>query len=391
LDVDDRFMWAALDLARRGRGKTNPNPMVGAVVVRDGEIVGTGYHQAAGAPHAEVMALQKAGESARGAVLYVNLEPCVHRGRTGPCVKAIIRAGISKVVAAMEDPNPLVAGKGFEKLKAAGVKVKTGVLEDKARQLNEVYIKYITTGRPFVIIKSAVTADGKTATRTGRSRWITGEKARAFVHRLRNNSDAIAVGIGTVLHDDPLLTTRLEEGGGKDPLRVVVDSRARLPLDARMINMPSRASTVLATTAAAPLDKRQALEEKGVEILLLPDREGRVDLAALMAELGERGVCQLLVEGGGTLNYSLLEAGLLDKLMLFIAPLIVGGRESPTSFEGGGVARLDEAWRLDNLEIKQYDGDLLIIGYPRSAGEISARESASEYPGHGGADEGALR
>ncbi|MFY9412540.1 MAG: bifunctional diaminohydroxyphosphoribosylaminopyrimidine deaminase/5-amino-6-(5-phosphoribosylamino)uracil reductase RibD, partial [Dethiobacteria bacterium] len=192
MDVDDRFMWAALDLARRGRGKTNPNPMVGAVVVRDGEIVGTGYHQAAGAPHAEVMALQKAGESARGAVLYVNLEPCVHRGRTGPCVKAIIRAGISKVVAAMEDPNPLVAGKGFEKLKAAGVKVKTGVLEDKARQLNEVYIKYITTGRPFVIIKSAVTADGKTATRTGRSRWITGEKARAFVHRLRNNSDAIA-------------------------------------------------------------------------------------------------------------------------------------------------------------------------------------------------------
>lgn len=366
--VDDRFMWAALDLARRGRGKTEPNPMVGAVVVCDGQIVGTGYHRAAGDIHAEVMALQKAGKSAAGAMLYVNLEPCVHQGRTGPCTEAIIAAGISMVVAAMEDPNPLVSGKGFQRLREAGVKVKVGVLEEKARRLNEVFIKHITTGRPFVIVKTAVTADGKIATRTGRSRWITGEKARAFVHRLRNNSDAIAVGIDTVMQDDPRLTARLEESGGKDPRRVVIDSRARLPIDARMINMPSRAATILATTAAAPPEKRRVLEEKGVEILLLPERGGRVDLDALMGELGKRGVCQLLVEGGGTLNYSLLQAGLIDKVMLFIAPLIVGGRDSPTSFGGSGVAGLEQAWRLEDLEIKRYDGDLLMIGYPRRPG-----------------------
>ena len=364
MDIDERFMWIALDLARRGRGSTSPNPMVGAVVVRDGKIVGTGYHQAPGGPHAEVAALRQAGEKARGAVLYVNLEPCAHRGRTGPCADAIIRAGISRVVAAMEDPNPLVAGKGFRKLAEAGIELKRGVLEEKALRLNEVYVKFITTGRPFVIVKTAVTADGKTATRTGRSRWITGEKARAFVHRLRHNSDAIAVGIDTVLRDDPLLTARLEGGGGRDPLRVIVDSRARLPLDARVINSASRAATFLAVTPAAPADKLRALEEKGVEILLLPGREGRVDLDALMRKLGERGVCQLMVEGGGNLNYSLLEAGLVDKLMLFMAPLIIGGRESPTSFEGAGVARLEEAWRLKDMEIKQYDGDLLLIGYP---------------------------
>lgn len=364
MDVDERFMWAALDLARRGRGATNPNPMVGAVVVRDGKIVGTGYHQAAGAAHAEVKALRKAGGEARGAALYVNLEPCAHQGRTPPCVDAIIRAGIGKVVAAMEDPNPLVAGRGFQKLEQAGIRVKRGVLQDKALRLNEVYVKFITTGCPFVIVKTAVTADGKTATRTGRSRWISGEKARAFVHRLRHNSDAIAVGIETVLRDDPRLTARLEGGGGRDPLRVIVDSRARLPLDAHVIGPASRAAVLLATTAAAPPDKLRLLKEKGVEIMTLPDREGRVDLAALLHKLGERGICQLLVEGGGNLNYSLLELGLVDKLMLFIAPLIVGGRESPTSFEGGGVAELDRAWRLEDLEIKQYDGDLLMIGYP---------------------------
>lgn len=366
MDVDERFMWAALDLARRGRGATNPNPMVGAVVVRDGKIVATGYHQAAGSPHAEATALRKAGEEARGAVLYVNLEPCAHQGRTGPCVDAIIRAGIGKVVAAMEDPNPLVAGKGFRRLEEAGIRVKSGVLEEKALRLNEVYVKFITTRCPFVIVKTAVTADGKTATREGQSRWISGEKARSFVHRLRHNSDAIAVGIDTVLRDDPRLTARLAGGGGRDPLRVIVDSRARLPLDAHVINSASRAAALLATTAAAPPEKLQALKEKGVETLQLPEREGRVDPAALMSALGERGICQLLVEGGGNLNYSLLEAGLVDKLMLFIAPLIVGGRDSPTSFEGRGVAELDEAWRLKDLEIKQYDGDLLLIGYPEA-------------------------
>lgn len=357
-------MWMALDLARQGRGKTNPNPMVGAVLVRDGEVAGTGYHQAAGGPHAEVAALRKAGEKARGAVLYVNLEPCVHRGRTAPCTEAIIRAGVSEVVAAMEDPNPLVSGRGFARLEEAGIKVKRGVLEEKARRLNEVFIKYITTGIPFVIVKAAVTMDGKIATRTGRSRWITGEKARQFVHRLRSNCDAVMVGIETVLKDNPRLTARLEEGGGRDPVRVVVDSRARLPLDAAVINPGSRAGTILAVAGEPSREKSAALRERGVEVAILPGRDGRVDLTALMKRLAEREITAVLVEGGGTLNYALLEAGLVDKLFLFIAPLIFGGRRSPTAFGGEGVSSPAGAWAVERLELKQYDRDLLLIGYP---------------------------
>jgi diaminohydroxyphosphoribosylaminopyrimidine deaminase/5-amino-6-(5-phosphoribosylamino)uracil reductase len=365
LDLDERFMWMALDLARQGRGKTSPNPMVGAVLVKGGEVVGSGYHQAAGGPHAEVFALRKAGENAAGAVLYVNLEPCSHHGRTAPCTDALIRAGVKKVVAAMEDPNPLVCGKGFQKLEAAGVEVKKGILEHKARQLNEAFIKYITTGLPFVTVKAAISMDGKIATGTGQSRWITGDKARQFVHRLRDHSDAVLVGIETVLADDPLLTTRLENGGGKDPVRVVADSKARLPLDARVVNPGSRARTILATTEEAPREKCAALRERGVEIMVLPSRAGRVDPAALLRKLGEREITAVLVEGGGTLNYSLLEAGLIDKLFLFIAPVIFGGRDSPTPFDGEGIASPGEAWDVEALELKQFDRDLLLIGYPK--------------------------
>ena len=365
MDADERFMWMALDLARQRRGKTNPNPMVGAVVVQNGGVVGTGCHQAAGGPHAEVIALRKAGESAAEAVLYVNLEPCSHHGRTAPCVEAIIRAGIKQVVAAMEDPNPLVSGSGFRKLDEAGIKVKRGILEQKARQLNEVFVKYITTGTPFVAVKAAMSLDGKIATRTGQSQWITGEKARQFVHRLRDHSDAVVVGIDTVLKDDPLLTTRLEGGGGKDAARVVVDSRARLPLDARIINPGSRARTILAVTDEAPRNKCAALQEKGVEIMALPSRAGRVDLQALMRKLGEREMSAVLVEGGGTLNYGLLEAGLVDKLFLFIAPVLFGGQGSPTAFAGEGVASPGQAWTVEQVELKQFDRDLLLIGYPR--------------------------
>ncbi len=365
MDMDEKYMWMALDLARQGQGRTSPNPMVGAVLVKDGVVVGSGYHQAAGMPHAEVVALRKAGEKARGAVLYVNLEPCSHHGRTPPCTDALIKAGVREVVAAMTDPNPLVAGTGFQKLQSAGIKVRQGVLEEKARRLNEVFIKYITTGRPFVAVKAAMSLDGKIATRTGESKWITGEKSRQYVHRLRDRVDAIAVGIDTVLSDDPRLTTRLEGEKGKDPLRVVVDSTARLPLDARVINPGSRSKLLLATTAAAPPDKCRALQDKGVEVLVLPSREGRVSLEELMRQLGERKVTSLLVEGGGTLNYSLLEAGLVDKLYLFIAPLIIGGKNSPTPFAGEGAASLNNAWRLERVEIKQFDQDLLVIGYPR--------------------------
>lgn len=365
MDADERFMWMALDLARQGRGRTSPNPMVGAVVVKESEVVGTGYHQAAGSAHAEVIALEKAGEKSKGATLYINIEPCNHHGRTGPCTEAIIRAGISRVVAAIEDPNPLVRGGGFARLIEAGIKVKEGVLADKANQLNEVFIKYISSGLPFVGVKVAMSLDGKIATTKGESHWITGEKARQFVHRLRDQSDVIMVGIETVLKDDPRLTTRVDGGGGKDPVRVVVDSTARLPLDARVVESSSSARTILAVTEQAPPVKCQALEKKGVEVLVLPSREDRVDLKALMQKLAERELSAVLVEGGGTINYSLLDCGLIDKLFVFIAPLIIGGKESPTAFSGAGVKELGKAWSVEKLEMKQFEQDLLLIGYPK--------------------------
>ncbi|HOB86869.1 MAG TPA: bifunctional diaminohydroxyphosphoribosylaminopyrimidine deaminase/5-amino-6-(5-phosphoribosylamino)uracil reductase RibD [Bacillota bacterium] len=364
MDVDERFMWMALDLARQGRGRTSPNPMVGAVLVKEEEVVGSGGHLAAGTPHAEIIALNKAGKRARGAVLYINLEPCCHHGRTPPCVEALIKAGVSKVVAAMEDPNPLVSGKGFQRLREAGIEVEVGLLEEQARRLNEAFIKYITTGIPFVMVKAAMTLDGKIATRTGESRWITGEKARQFVHRLRDQVDAVIVGIETVLRDDPRLTTRLEGGGGKDAARVVVDSRGRLPLEARVINRSSPAPTILATTEQASPDKCALLKERGVEVLLLPEEKGRVDLKALLQALGKREMTSVLVEGGGTLNYAFLERDLVDKLFLFVAPIICGGREAPTPFSGEGVASLKESWSLKDVELKQFHQDLLIIGYP---------------------------
>ncbi len=305
------------------------------------------------------------------------MEPCSHYGRTPPCVDAIIKAGIKKVVAAMEDPNPIVAGRGFKKLREAGIKVKKGILEQKARHLNEVFIKYITTGFPFVMLKTAMTLDGKIATRTGDSYWITGKKSRQFVHLLRSQSDAIVVGIETVLKDDPLLTTRLNgEGGekGRDATRVLVDSRARLPLDAKVINPASPAKTILAVTEQAPPDKCNALREKGVEILMLPSWQGRVDLVELMKCLAKREISTVLVEGGGTLNYGMLERGLVDKVFIFIAPMICGGREAPTAVGGTGVERLDQAWTVRHLQVKHFDTDLLLIGYPeqRSAAQISS-------------------
>jgi len=364
LDADERYMWMALDLARQGRGRTSPNPMVGAIIVQGSEVVGTGYHQAAGTPHAEIIALKKAGEKARDATLYVNLEPCNHHGRTGPCTEAIIKAGISRVVVAMRDPNPNVAGGGLERLDSAGIKVKEGLLENKASKLNEVFVKFVSTGLPFVGVKVAMSLDGKIATKTGESHWITGEKARQFVHRMRDHSDVIMVGIETVLKDNPRLTTRFEGGGGRDPVRVVVDSTARLPLDAKVVESSSTAPTILAVTEEAPEDKCRALGERGVEVLHLPARKGRVDLHALLKKLAEKELSTILVEGGGTLNYSLLEDSLIDKLYIFIAPLLIGGKNSPTPFSGAGIDDLSRAWSVEDIEMKQFDRDMLLIGYP---------------------------
>ncbi|NLC12277.1 MAG: bifunctional diaminohydroxyphosphoribosylaminopyrimidine deaminase/5-amino-6-(5-phosphoribosylamino)uracil reductase RibD [Firmicutes bacterium] len=369
MDSEERYMWMALDLARRGQGRTSPNPVVGAVLVKDGEVVGTGYHQNAGGPHAEIFALEEAGNRARGATLYVNLEPCVHYGKTPPCVDAIIKAGVKKVVIATEDPNPEVRGKGIKKLRENGIRVKTGVLEEKALRLNEVFFKYIQTGMPFITVKAAMTLDGKIATSTGESRWITGEKARKYVHKLRYYADGIVVGIRTVLADDPLLTVRLEGYERKGPKRIVVDSKASLPLNARVITASDPTDTILATTEKAPLEKRKALAEKGVEVLVLPEKNDRVDLKALMKALGERKMSNILVEGGGTLNYALLEENLVDKLYIFIAPLLIGGAKAQTPLAGEGIKSIKDARIVREIELKQFDGDLLLIGYPEKRGD----------------------
>ncbi len=365
MESDERYMWMALDLARKAWGKTNPNPMVGAVLVKDGEVVGTGYHHRAGEPHAEIIALKEAGERARGSTLYTNLEPCSHFGRTPPCTEALIEAGVRKVVMATCDPNPVVAGNGAARLKEAGIKVKEGVLEEKAKRLNEIFFKYIISGTPFVVVKTAMTLDGKIATPTGKSRWITGKKSRIFVHRLRSMCDGIMVGINTVLQDDPSLDVRLEgEEEPGNPIRIIVDSEGKLPLDAVVVKTALQHKTILATTDRAPEQKLAALRSRGVEVLVLPAKNEQVDLHALMRALGQQEISILLVEGGGTLNYSLLEQNLIDKLYCFIAPLLFGGRDALTPLEGVGIMEPDQAWVVENMEIKQLENDLLVIGYP---------------------------
>jgi diaminohydroxyphosphoribosylaminopyrimidine deaminase/5-amino-6-(5-phosphoribosylamino)uracil reductase len=362
MEADERYMWLALDLAAQGLGSTSPNPMVGAVLVKDGEIIGTGYHQKAGGPHAEVIALDAAGDLARGATLYVTLEPCSHTGKTPPCTNRIIAAGVRKVVVAMQDPNPLVNGRGLAQLNEAGIKVKSGVLQDNAERLNEAFIKFITEKHPFVTMKAAMTLDGKIATRTMASRWISGERSREYGHRLRNQHDAIMVGIGTVQADNPSLTTRLPEGG-KNPLRIVIDSNANTPLHSKVV-LEQPDTTLLFATDAAPEKQVLALRQHGVEVIQLPaGNNGRVPLDAVMDELGRRDITSVLVEGGSALNYSLLEQGLVDKVSFFVAPMIFGGDTALSPVGGTGVATVEEAWNITDIEINRYDSDILITGY----------------------------
>jgi diaminohydroxyphosphoribosylaminopyrimidine deaminase/5-amino-6-(5-phosphoribosylamino)uracil reductase len=336
-------------------------------VVRDGKIAGCGFHRRAGTPHAEVHALRDAGEQARGATLYVNLEPCCHHGRTGPCTEAVIQAGIARVVVAMADPNPLVAGKGIRALQDAGIEVTLGVLEDEARELNEVFIKYITTGLPFVVAKAAVSLDGKIATRTGRSKWITGEAARAYGHRLRDWYDAIMVGIGTVLADDPSLTTRLPGGGGRDPVRVIVDSQARTPLKARVLTQPSGAATLIATTAGASPARVELLRQAGAKVLVA-GAGPRVDLAGLLKILVQEGITSVLIEGGAAIHGSALAERIVDKAAWFIAPIIIGGRDAPGAVGGEGVNDPSEAAELERLKISRLGPDICVEGYLKYRG-----------------------
>ncbi|WP_088552971.1 bifunctional diaminohydroxyphosphoribosylaminopyrimidine deaminase/5-amino-6-(5-phosphoribosylamino)uracil reductase RibD [Calderihabitans maritimus] len=365
--MDEFFMREALNLARNGLGRTSPNPAVGALIVKEGRVIGRGYHRKAGTPHAEILALREAGKEAEGATLYVNLEPCSHYGRTPPCSEAIIKAGIKRVVAAMVDPNPKVAGRGLAHLKAAGIKVKVGVLEEEARKLNEFFIKHITTGFPFVTLKGAMTLDGKIATVTGDSRWVTGPLAREYVHQLRDQYDAIMVGVGTVLADDPLLTTRLPEGQGRDPVRVIVDSRLRIPLEAKVVNISEKSSapTIVATTNLADPERKKVLEDKGVEVLTVNHKDSRVDLNHLMMLLGQRGIISVLLEGGAQLNASAIEAGIVDKILMFIAPKIIGGSLAPGPVGGRGIEKMQEALLLHEVEVTTIGADVLISAYIR--------------------------
>jgi len=359
-DVELTYMRSALALARRGLGKTAPNPAVGCVIVRDGAVVGRGWHQKAGAPHAEVHALNEAGALAAGADVYVTLEPCAHFGKTPPCARALVAARVARVYLAMVDPNPLVAGKGVAILREAGIEVQVGLLEEQARALNRPFIKWIETGRPFVTLKSALTMDGKSATAGGDSRWITGDRSRREVHRLRGAMDAIMVGVGTVVKDDPLLTCRVP--GGKDPIRVVVDSTLRIPLHAAVFNPQSAARTLVAT-CSSDAARLAAVASRGGEILRCAKREGQVDLHDLFGQLGALGIQSILLEGGSHLAGAALRAGLIDRCLIFLAPKLVGGAGLGL-FAGEGVALMGDALRLEGMTVKRIGADLLVQGTP---------------------------
>lgn len=384
---DRTYMGLALQLATKGRCRTHPNPMVGCVIVKDGKVVGAGYHHKAGEPHAEVLALRAAGEQARGAAVYVTLEPCAHYGRTPPCADALVAAGVGRVVAAMVDPDPRVAGRGLDLLRAAGIPAEAGLMEAEARALNRAYLKLKATGRPLVILKWAMTLDGRIACASGHSRWVTGNAARAHVHQIREQVDAILVGAGTAVTDDPELTSRPQRPGPlpgwiglagvradpepgwvpRDPLRVVLDSRARLPLTARLLDptlqqrpLPNR--TLIATTPLADPAKLAALRDAGAEVLVLPADAGKVPLAPLLDELGQRGVGTLLVEGGAQVHWSFLSQGLADYLMIYAAPKLVGGVRAPGPVGGAGLFRMDDAWQVDELKVTPLGQDLLLEG-----------------------------
>ena len=358
-------MLRALELARRAQGHTSPNPLVGAVLVKEGCVIGEGFHRHVGAPHAEVEALREAGEAAAGSTAYVTLEPCTHYGRTPPCVEALIAAGVTKVYSAVEDPNPHVNGGGHEVLRAAGIYVHTGLCAVQAQEINKPFFKYVVCGQPWVTAKFAMILEGKLATRRGESQWITGKEARQRGHQLRSIADVVLVGAGTVLADNPRLTTRLSDLDGdiRNGLRVVVDSSGRVPITARMFARDLSGDSVLATTSAVDTSHCQTLRAQGVQVWQLPaNSDGRVDLGALLDEIGKREKLTLLVEGGGELMGSLLAEGMIDEVCAFVAPLMIGGRDAPSPVGDPGVTELSEALRLSSLGIEKIGSDVLIRG-----------------------------
>ncbi len=358
------YMRQALALARLALGQVSPNPAVGALIVKDGEIVGQGYTQPPGSAHAEIMALNQAGEKARGAVMYVSLEPCCHYGRTPPCTKAIITAGIAEVHMAMIDPNPNVAGRGEEDLQKEGIKTSVGDHEEEARAINEAYLKYLKTLSPFVTVKFAASLDGKIATRTGDSKWITGAEARKYVHYLRYTNDVVMAGANTIIADNPFLTCRYGGIGGavkNRQIRVIVDGLGRTPPDARVFGEPGK--VIVAIGESASKAQKQALSHSGAEVIEFPAPHGQINMNEVMLFLGKREITSILVEGGGTLIGSLFDASLVDKVVAFFAPMVIGGKDAIQAVTGNGVEKIAEASRLERINVEKFGDDVMISGY----------------------------
>ena len=380
-ELDRKYMARALQLALRGAGHTRPNPMVGAVLVKDGRIIGEGWHKQYGGPHAEVNAFASATEDPEGATLYVSLEPCSHYGKTPPCADLIIRKKVARVVAALEDPNPLVSGRGFRKLRANGIRVTVGVLAEEARHITDVFLTYVTRKRPFVLYKAAMSLDGKIACQTGESQWISSEKSREEVQRLRGILSGIMVGAGTVIADNPRLTCRMEEY--ENPARIIVDGKLRVPLESRIFHEPGR--NIILTTSEASPEKKKALENLGVELIEADSEEpGKVDLKSAMLALGIKGIDGILLEGGPTLAASALEAGIIDAVRFYIAQKIIGGREAPSPFAGTGAAHMNEVVPLTDAVYGTSGDDLWIQAYIQrekkepEAGEQKVEEAQTE-------------
>jgi len=353
----------ALDLAVQGRGYTSPNPLVGAVVVNDGIVVGKGFHEAVGQNHAEVNALNDAGDRAKGATLYVTLEPCNHFGRTPPCTQRVIDAGIKRAVVAMQDPNTAVKGGGNDYLRSHGIEVTEGIGEKRARKINEAFIKYTQTQRPFVILKCAATLDGRIAARTGDAKWITGERSREYVHHLRHAADAIMVGIGTVKADDPSLTTRLKNIRTKDPLRIILDTELSIDTNAKVLQLKSEASAIIVTGDSVSAKKKKRIEQQGTQVISVGLKDGRIDLNALMNRLGAMGVTSLLIEGGSRVSASAMAAGVVEKIIFFFAPKILGGDDGIPICKGPGPDLISDCIHVDEITTRQFGNDVMIEGY----------------------------
>ena len=360
LSYNEKYMRLAMQLAGNAIGRTSPNPLVGAVIVKDNRVVGCGWHRKAGTPHAEVHALNQAGELAQGADVYVTLEPCAHYGKTPPCAKALVEAKVKNVYGGLLDVNPKVAGKGFKILEDAGIHVEYGFLQDELRKQNEVFFKWIEHKKPFVVLKAAMTLDGKIATATGQSKWITNETSRAYGYKLRDIYDGIMVGINTVIEDNPMLTARVD--GGKNPIRIVVDSSLRIDINANVVQDKS-AKTIVATTDKADKDKILKLQAQDVDVIVVDkDENDKVDIEKLLDILGQQNICSILVEGGATLSGSFVAKKLVDKVYFFIAPKIIGGKEAKTPVAGTGILNLQEALALKDIQFEKLEEDILIIG-----------------------------